>query len=398
MVRSPGSVPFAAETRLLVQTALLIFIYTVSVGILNGTDLVDFERGPLLAHLHGGTIGWITLSALAAGLRLYAPERASEGERSVVRWLTYLAMGAAAAYVAAFFATTGPLRPLFGTLTMLAITGFALWILGRARVTTLSVPHLGILAAVVSAMIGAIFGVLLGLKIAFNIQALPVAIGEAHPAMMVVGFLYPVGMALIEWALDPASVTRRATLAGRLQIALPFIGGLVLATSILLGLTALAPLSLLGQIGGLAIMPVRLFPALMRVRLFDRSTARHALVASIFLPINLVLLVYLIANYIENIPAAPRPLLLSLDHTIFVGVMTNGILAFAALLWERERPAWIDHVIFWGVTIGISGFVVGLLLDEVLLKRTFTPILGATLLLAIAVHTMGLRANDANAR
>ena len=359
---------------------------------------MDFERGPLLAHLHGGTIGWITLSALAAGLRLFAPERAGDGERGVVRWLTYLAMGAAAVYVAAFFATTGPLRSLFGTLTMLAITGFALWIIARSRTATLSVPHLGILAAMVSAVIGAILGVLLGLKIAFDIQSMPVGIGEAHPAMMVVGFLYPLGMAFIEWTLDPASVTRRATLAGRLQIALPFLGGLVLATSILFGIAALAPLSLIGQIAGLAIMLVRLFPALMRVRLFDRSTARHGLVASIFLVINLVLLVYLIANYVDNFAAAPRPLFLTLDHTIFVGVMTNGILVFAALLSERARPAWFDHVIFWGVTLGLSGFVAGLLLDEVMLTRTFTPILGATLLLAIAVHTMGLRGSANTAR
>ncbi|MSQ30477.1 MAG: hypothetical protein EXR64_00390 [Dehalococcoidia bacterium] len=71
---------------------------------------------------------------------------------------------------------------------------------------------------------------------------------------------------------------------------------------------------------------------------------------------------------------------------------------FAALLSERARPAWIDHVIFWGVTIGISGFVAALLLEEAMLKRTFTPILGATLLLAIAVHTMGLRGSATGAR
>lgn len=390
---NPQSLPFVAQSRLLLQAALLIFVYTVSVGILNGTDLVDFERGPLLAHLHGGTIGWITLSALAAAVHLFAPERPGDGERALVRWLTWLAAAAAALYVAAFFATTGPLRPLFGTLTMIGILGFALWTIVRAPGATLSVPHLGILAALVSAVIGAVFGVLLGLKIAFNIAALPVAIGEAHPAMMVVGYLYPVAMALIEWGVEPDSIRRRASLAGRLQIALPFIGGLVLATSILLNLPGLAPFSLLGQVGGLIIMLVRLAPRLMRTGLFDRAMARHGIISCIYLVANLILLVYLIANYIENIPGAPRALLLSLDHTIFVGVMTNAILVLATVLSSRPRAAWFDHLVFWGVTIGITGFVAGLLLDEVLLKRIFTPILGITLLVAIVVHLRDLAAS-----
>ena len=42
---------------------------------------------------------------------------------------------------------------------------------------------------------------------------------------MVVGFLVPVGMALSEWAIRPASLEERASLAGRIQILLPFGGG-----------------------------------------------------------------------------------------------------------------------------------------------------------------------------
>ena len=38
-----AATPFAREIKILLQIALAIFIFTVVVGILNGTDLVDFE-------------------------------------------------------------------------------------------------------------------------------------------------------------------------------------------------------------------------------------------------------------------------------------------------------------------------------------------------------------------
>lgn len=36
------------------------------VGILNGLDLVEFDRKALLTHVHAGTLGWITLGFFAA--------------------------------------------------------------------------------------------------------------------------------------------------------------------------------------------------------------------------------------------------------------------------------------------------------------------------------------------
>ena len=60
--------PMASEIRLLLQAALALFVITVVIGILNGTDLVDFSHAKLLTHVHAGTLGWITLSALAGSL------------------------------------------------------------------------------------------------------------------------------------------------------------------------------------------------------------------------------------------------------------------------------------------------------------------------------------------
>ena len=46
------------KTSLGLGTAV-IFVITVAIGILNGTDLWDPPRNTLLAHVHAGTLGWI---------------------------------------------------------------------------------------------------------------------------------------------------------------------------------------------------------------------------------------------------------------------------------------------------------------------------------------------------
>lgn len=42
--------------RLLFGTALAVFVVTVSIGILNGMDVVDFDHQTLMGHVHSGTL------------------------------------------------------------------------------------------------------------------------------------------------------------------------------------------------------------------------------------------------------------------------------------------------------------------------------------------------------
>ena len=62
--------PYRGEVQLLLRSALILFTVTVVIGILNGTDLVDFDRKALLAHVHAGTLGWITISVDRKSTRL----------------------------------------------------------------------------------------------------------------------------------------------------------------------------------------------------------------------------------------------------------------------------------------------------------------------------------------
>lgn len=145
---APPDERLAGDVRLLFQSALVIFLVTVVIGILNGLDLVDFSHDQLLTHVHAGTLGWITLAVLAATLWLLGEGGpVAEVEARRAHQFSVLAVAAIALYVAAFASGSGLQRPLAG----------------------------------------------------------------AHPATMVIGYLILAGMAVVEWRLLPAARDRAGT-------------------------------------------------------------------------------------------------------------------------------------------------------------------------------------------
>jgi hypothetical protein len=384
---APARHPFADEIRFILRAAMLLFVYTVAVGILNGLDLLEFGRKPLLAHVHFGTLGWLTMAVFAGTLAVFGEDRAPGWVRPLAR----LAPLAALLYGIAFLFTGGILRPVAGTFMGLVILGFAVWTLVQATRVTLSTPHLGMLAGVLTSVLGAVLGVLLGVRIAQPDSGLPQALADAHPAAMVVGFLVPAAMAFIEWVLDPDSVRRRASVAGWFQIGLPFIGGLAAVAGLLMEITPLIILSLPCEVIGVVIFLVRVLPRFGLAHWLEAGPARHAAAATPFLVVNIALLVYLISTYIDDLSQAPPRLFLALDHSIFVGVLTNAIIGLIMRAAPGRRPAWVDHFVFIAVVLGITGFVIGLIADVTPVIRVATPLLGAGILTAIGVHSLGAR-------
>lgn len=382
--------PYANEVRLLLRVALVLFTFTVVVGILNGTDLVDFDRKTLLTHVHAGTLGWITISVVAATFWLFALGDRAPAGRSVVSMLTALTAASITAYALAFLTTFGVLRPIVGGFVLIALVLALLWVLGQLRGRTLSVPHVGILAAVTMSVVGAVLGVLLGYRLANGSNVVPATAAEAHPAAMVVGFLVPVGMAFIEWVLDPASVTKRASIAGWLQILLPFTGGVLAMVGLLLSITPLVTLGLPFELIGLGILVFRMRgPLVSALNLGEVGPRRHGPLALIFLVVNIGLLVYLVVNYFSQEKAPPINVLLALDHSIFIGVMTNSIFALIALFRRPVAPI-VDQIVFFGLNIGLIGFLAGLLTDSAILKQVSTPVLGLAILVGVAANVMAL--------
>ncbi|RJQ11839.1 MAG: hypothetical protein C4558_02685 [Dehalococcoidia bacterium] len=381
--------PHSAAIRLLLSTALALFTFTVVIGILNGIDLVEFSHKALLTHVHVGTLGWITMGVIASALWLFAMGDTPGKDAGLIRLLGYAAPLSITAYSLAFLTTTNVIRPLLGALVGLVILATFLWTARQARGRTLSVPHIGILGAVMMSVLGAVLGILLGLRLAGN-ESITIRTADAHPAAMVVGFLVPVGMALAEWALDGTSTIRRATTAGWFQIGLPLLGGIFVIIGLLADIVPLVTLSLPFEVIGLIILVIRMRPSLMATSLTATATARHGLMALVYLIVNLGIFVYLIGKYFSKEIDPPVHLLLALDHSMFIGVMTNGLLA---LIMRFRRPVapMVDHLVFVGVNAGIAVFIVGLLAESAPLKQLATPVMGGAILLAVATGISALR-------
>ena len=388
--------PFRWEILLLFQAALAIFVFTVLVGILNGTDATDFEQKTLLTHVHTGTLGWLTLSVFAASLWLFGQ---GEPLSDVARWSgRILACGAVVSFLAfnyAFLTTYGVLRPQLGGAALAVILGFLLWVIGRARHVELTTPHLGILVAVGTSVIGGVIGVLWAILIATGRDVLPDGAEDAHPATMVLGFLVPVGMAMAEWAFTWPR-PERATRLGVVQMALPFVGGLLVMAGLFLDATPLLGLSLPFEIMGVGIFVRRMWPYLRSFARMGEARLRFAAASAAWIPVNIALFAYLVVANQGDLDKAPDHEILALDHVMFIGAMTNAVLALllSALGKSAERWAGSDHLVFWCVNVTLVGFALGLFFDETALKRVFTPLLGAALLLMIATLTARLQARN----
>jgi hypothetical protein len=231
------------------------------------------------------------------------------------------------------------------------------------------------------------------------------------------GYLFLIGMAVIEWRLTrlmPAEHGRwQRRRHGRLygfwqglsplgiaQVALPTLSAVALTFSILLGMTALDPLSLALLLGGIAIFLVRLREPLAHARWLERGSERHYALAAFFLVayaglFTYVLLALTLGAY-HSLDAVPAETLAALDHTLFLGVMSNALFGVIQEMTTARRRFWpaTEDVLFWGMNVGVAGFVLALLVHGVmvtpLLEGIFTPLLGASLLVAIVAYSVRL--------
>lgn len=381
---------YRRELIILMHTSMTLFIFTVVIGILNGTDLVTFEHKVLMTHLHAGTLGWITLSVFAAALWLFADRAATGWRLTLPRVAAPAAAVAITAYAVAFFTTSSYVRPVLGTITASSLVAFAVWAIAQGRHAVMSVPRWGILGALVTSVTGGVLGVLLGIFIASegDVKSLPVGGEGAHPATMVVGFLIPAALSIIEWLLRPDDVETKATRAGFLQMLFLFLAGFSLMIGVLTSIVPFIMLNLPLEIAAIVIFFVRNRGSLRTVR-FSNATATPFLAASsAAVLVNLGMLFYLISKYAEDFDLTPRNLILALDHVMFIGVMTNAIFGYLFVATSARRhdvAPWSDRVVFGLLNLGITGFYLGFMFDSAIPKRVFTPLMGTGILLGVGV-------------
>jgi len=374
---------------------MTVFTITVGIGIFNGLHITTLSQDVLLTHVHAGTLGWITLSVLASCLWLFG-----EGQVLTERSF-YISLFSAISiplYVGAFLSGNFIARSIFGSVVLAIIIGFFVWIVMRSRQIRLGVAHLAILGAMFTLIVGSTLGVLIQVQSAILEQhgsaILPNGAFGAHPGTQVVGYLLLIGMAISEWRLMPD--TGRLPRLGVIQIAFPFVAGLVLSVGLLYNLTPLLSLNLLFELIGVVIYIVRFAPRILRINWLKRSPQRFFAFSGIFIVVDILLLVYILGSVIGGIykdfQSVPVWLVFALDHAVFIGIMSNALFGLIQEASAERRAfwPWADDVLFWGMNFGMVGFVVSLLLDQRILERVFTPIMGLSILVAIVTYVIRL--------
>lgn len=391
---SSATHPLDRLVRITLTVALLVFVWTIGIGVLNGIDVVEFDRPVLLSHLHGGTLGWMTLGILAATMWLFgAGATPDDGATGRLRGATYLALVAIPLYVLAFATTNGIGRPIGGTATLLALLGYATWAFGRARHVTLTVPHLLILLGLAASVLGGAFGVINGLAIALEWRWVPESFFGAHPGTMEIGFVIPSALGVAEWVLRRREEPVRPNRAGRVQAGLLAAAFLWVLVVILAEQDMLVPFGILLGIAATVMFLVRLWPQLRATSLTARDPRRHALVAGVFVAVTFVYAFAMLGAVQGDFEAVPRGQLLSFIHLLAIGGTTNALLAFTIHVSRETTPSGaVDDAIFWGVNVGLIGFVLALSSDVRELIVVFVPVMGLALLLAIVVHVRALHA------
>ena len=402
-----GTLRYRPEIGWLLQIAMLIFVVTVLIGIANGTKAFGtLERNVLLTHVHAGTLGWITLGVAAACLWIFGgtgPRAANEG---FARGLVIALAGSIPLYVVGFWSGNFVARAVLSTPVFVSIVVLLGWAIREGRrigLGRLSTPQLSTIAGLTSLVIGSSLGVYAQFAFATGQQFDPMNIIGGHVTAQVVGFLLLLGMGLIEYWHSPEPTP--ASWAGRIQVGLLFFGALGIALGFALGQPQAAGGAVLLEVPALVIFLIRVGWSAMRSSWTRAGSGRHAAVAVPFLILNVGSIIYLVLalfvlNIYKDFSEVPTSVAVTLDHALFVGVMTN--LNFALLVrFTADRPAllrWADNLIFWGLNAGAAAFIVVLLANITFFERFTAPVMGLAILLGLVTFTLRLWASPSPRR
>jgi hypothetical protein len=299
-------------------------------------------------------------------------------------------------YVAAFYSGNLPARAIFGVILLAAIVWLFVWVIRRATEVR-ALPALAIALGLTSFTYGAVIGVLLQVQLASGARIFPAG-GDtvgAHASTMTFSYLVLTAMGFLEWRFRR---TPGYPLLGLVQVGAIFVGGLVLAGTLLLvdgsteagagTIQAMGGIDLLLNLVSVILFAVRIWPVALRGDWTSTSPERHWRAAALFVPVAMGLFMYIIYRFVSNPDLSDFPLniLVALDHTVFVGVITNLALGHVLRLAADRRGTWpwADHAIFWILNVGLVVFAAGLVADSAEIKRIGAPIMGVGALLAVA--------------
>jgi hypothetical protein len=138
----------------------------------------------------------------------------------------------------------------------------------------------------------------------------------------------------------------------------------------------------------LEVIGIILFIVLMWSRITSwvgRGSLNFAQMAVVFLAVGMVLFVYVVSLFVSGqldpeTGTGPVGVLTAFDHAMFIGVMTNALLAVIAATAGEQVLRWWS---LWALNGSLLLFLLGLTFDVAVLKQIGAPLMGLFLLHAI---------------
>ena len=354
--------------KYLLLGALALFLINNYFGFDNALTEGVIPRWQVLIHLHAGSIGWITLSAITMAVWLYSGTRElSETYVNRVKILTWFVILAFGGYIVSFGLAFSQgdnfmfLLPIFGTLSATAIWVGLIFSIVQFRASEVkTAPQLMILCALLIASLGALMGVLLGLENALKVEIIPGAdrIG-AHAAVMD-SYLLLFSSAVVGWFLgrNASGKYTRGALAQAILLTLgPILAwlGLILDFEPLIG--AVAPLFVVAAI----IFAVRNARGVIKLNPLRKGPGGWVFFGSIWTVLWAFIFVYLISIFIsEGVDDVSGGLIVLFVHAGFVGMMTNLIFGVLSVRGYAARNilSWVEPAGLWLMNLGLILFVI----------------------------------------
>jgi len=376
------------------QYALAIFSLTVLIGLANATKVFGpLSRDTILAHVHSGTLGFITMAVFGITLWVFGGGASSTSQRSV-----HVTAAAILAYVVAFWSGNLPARAIFGTILLAVIVGWWIFVFLRVRSAgfgSLDIPRLSIFLGLTTLVVGSTLGVVVQVVLATGNTLSSNDIIGAHATAQVAGYLVLTAVGIGEWRLRADRGARRR--GGLLVAYLLFVAGLLTAFGILLGIIPLALIANLLQLAAVGAFVASTAGALRTTAWSRASGERHVALVGPFLVLNVILFFVTISLFLQaqgDFTKVPMGVVTAYDHSMFVAVMTNAIFGIAmAVAPSGGSSDAVDNLVFWLLNLGVVAFLAVLVFggyDSALVRFT-APVMGAGVLLGII--SLSLRLN-----
>lgn len=390
------------QVRIIFLGAAILFLINNYFGFDNALTVGDIPRGQLLIHLHAGSIGWITLSAIGLAIWLLTGQReVTQTYEGRVRLLGWAAVILFALYIPnfwiAFSRGQGPLLyllPIFGAGAVLILWASAIFALAQLRQQEmLTTVQLLISGALLVAAIGATVGMLLGMERAIG-QFLPLPEGDrvgAHAGMMDT-YLFLVASAIIEWFTFKGQ-NKRWTIPGLIQAVFWAVGATLVPIAFFLNaVDQLLPIFGIMLILGLLIFLVRVAWRAVLMGPVGEWPRPWAFFGTLWLVVDIGLFLYAVSS--PDFESLPFWFGATFAHAGFVGMMTNLLLGVLSARSQEAREVWSwgEPAAMWTINIGLLVFI-GLKLAADI--RLGAILMGIGVVLGVVTMILRLRASGA---